>query len=237
MRRPLAVLLVVAAITATVAADSSVPSQQGAGTSDEQVRAVWRSLPGSKSGCSDFDYFPDGGIRNFHCHVLPRLGLAALQKLAGVPIFVAGPHTKEKLDFESAKSFGHYNPKFVRWLPALIPSLRDAAFRPIAQPIYDAQLKPLARTHYLVYRKLQKERAFLETEKARLKKEMASKAGATDTYERFYDWGGGDGNVSKTVVAWWIRRSIDGTDKEFYAVLEQLLKVHDPAILKSDEGK
>ncbi len=221
----------VVVMVATAFADSSVPLLQIDAAVDEKIRALWRGLPKSKNGCpDDFDYFPDGGMRNFYCHLLPRVAMATIEKWAGVPIYASGG-----FNLKSTKSFGHYNPQFVRWLPALIPALRDETFRAVAQPIYDRKIKPLARTHYRVYRKLQADPAFLEREKKRLLKEMASARGATDTYERFYDYGSsaGDGNVAKTAVAFWIRRSIDGTDADFFAALEQLMKIHDPTMLKN----
>ena len=45
--------------------------------------------------------------------------------------------------------------------------------------------------------------------------------------------GGWNGNVVKTAVAFWIRRSIDGTSEEFYKGLDKLLNTYDKDFLES----
>jgi len=58
-------------------------------------------------------------------------------------------------------------------------------------------------------------------------------AGFDYFYKHGFD-GGHNGNVVKTCIAFWIRRTIDGTANEFYKGLLKLLKTYDPGLLKAD---
>ena len=56
---------------------------------------------------------------------------------------------------------------------------------------------------------------------------------ADEGFSYFYEHdfaAGFDGNVVKSCTAFWIRRSIDGTDDEFYAGLETLIRTYDPEL-------
>jgi hypothetical protein len=134
--------------------------------------AAVKALPGSESGCTDHDYFPHGGLRNFYCHVKKQLTATAIAKLARLKVFVKGPHDKD-LDLTNAKSFGHYNPKFVRWLGAAIPGARSKAVRKVMQPLYNSTLKELARIFYVTGRKLRAHKRFLTKAKKRYLKRVA----------------------------------------------------------------
>jgi hypothetical protein len=48
------------------------------------------------------------------------------------------------------------------------------------------------------------------------------------------DGGGTDGNVVKTVVGFWLRRTIDGTADEFHANLARQLEPYDSAWLSAN---
>lgn len=219
------------------------------------VKDVWHGLPSSKSTCKEHDYFPDGGMRNFYCHVKAQVDYAKIQQLAGVSAFVKGPHTKEMLDLSNPTSFGHYNKDFVRWLSErLVPGGRSSRFREQTQSIYDRYVRPLARIFHVTYRKLGSNPAYLEREKTRYLKLIAANNLPAGYYEKYFYFmnpgffkkpeggfsyftgrgfdGGVNGNVVKTCVAFWIRRSIDGTDKEFFAGLQKLLRAYDPEFPK-----
>ena len=79
------------------------------------------------SRCTEFDYFPQGGIQSFWCHRPERITLAGIRALAGVDLFVKGPHGAD-LALTDASDFGHYHPDFVRWLVERAPpSARGSA--------------------------------------------------------------------------------------------------------------
>ncbi len=216
------------------AAASSEAASGAASGAVGRARQLWLALPESKERCGEFDYFPEGGMRNFYCHLLSQTGWAELQKIAGMPIFLKGPHSKARLDLKSRKSFGYYNPELVRWLGAtFIPAAGDEKFRALTQPIYDKYVRPLARTFYASHEKLRADGAFLEQEKRALLAAVAKGRVDEMPYEKYYNYTGGeyDGNVSKTAVAFWIRRSIDGTDGDFFSDLTRLLGAYDARFL------
>jgi len=234
------------------------PSDVGSEHEPEPTaRDIWGLLGSSSNRCPElFDYHPDGGMRIFACHMASWMSLEALQKAAGVPIFLSGPHAAGKLELSSTSSFGHYNPAFVGWASqALIPGARDSAFRERTQAEYVAIVRPLARTHYQVWQKLHAP-ANADCVAAELDQYRAVMAGAkTDSwgehYERWYHFmepgfcgsrtslddlsgaGGHNGNVVKTVVGFWLRRSLDGTAQAWHDALVRLLQAYDGRWLAS----
>lgn len=221
---------------ARAGADTSASLPAGASAAAvERARQLWLALPKTKERCGEFDYFPEGGMRNFYCHLLSRISWSELQQLAPMPVFLKGPHTKERLNLKSRTAFGYYNPEFVRWLgAAFLPAASDESFRAATQPIYDRYVRPLARVFFAAHRKLHADPEFLEREKRALLAAIAKHRVEEMPYEKYYDYTGGeyDGNVSKTAVAFWIRRSIDGTDGEMFADLTRLLSVYDPSFVR-----
>ncbi len=224
---------------------------------DAAVRAAWKGIGSSESRCGDFDYFPGGGMRNFYCHAVNFIDYGRFADLVGVPVFLSGPHSREALALDSRFSFGTYNPEFVSRLgDLLVPGDRDSAFRAATQGVYDVSIRPLARIFFITYRKLLDNPAFLVQEKNDYIIALKKKTLEPYYYEKYFSFvdceypyhgknhsefegpgfnGTCDGNVVKTCVAFWIRRSIDGTDDEFYAGLEKLLRIYDGNFLKSFE--
>jgi hypothetical protein len=238
--------------------DAAIPVPRGVDPrADAEARRLWRELPKTRDACGEFDYFPEGGMRNFHCHLRTKISWAALQALAGVPVFLSGPHTQRHLELSSRTSFGHYNPEFVRWLGAsFIPAASDPTFRAATQRVYDRYVRPLARASYVSHQKLHGNRAYLKSEASGLLRQLATGRSDASPYEKYFffmnpkfldhadqtSWlmdhgmdGGWDGNVVNTCVAFWIRRSIDGTDGEFFAALERLLATYDARFLASPQ--
>lgn len=221
-----------------------------------KLTAAVKALPGSKASqsCSSYDYFPGGGLRSFYCHVRDNLDIAKIAKLAGMKIFLKGPHMRGALTLDAKKAFAHYNPRFVRWLAAAIPGASSSKVRKALQPAYDKAIKPLARVFWVSGRKLFAHPGFLNKEKKRYLGLVA--AGKTSGYyepffffmnprfikttrrsfnafyKRGFD-GGVSGNVTKTCVAFWIRRSIDGTARAFFDGLTELLRTYDKRFLRA----
>lgn len=201
---------------------------------------VWKALPGKNTCPAVYDYFPDGGFVIFMCHARTGMSWSALQEHAPVAPFLSGPHTASALDLENNARFGHYDPAFVRWLGDFaIPT--DAATVKALQPIYDANIRPLARTTWQSRQKLEGDPACRDAERKRYAAAM-DQGRAHGYVERWYDflaWEGcapaqgdvGDGNVVKTGVGWWLRREMDGTADAWAAHLERLLRTFDAAWL------
>jgi len=208
---------------------------------------VWRHLDRTTNTCAEhYDYHPQGGMLIFWCHVRPHVDLVEVELLAGVPIWLTGPHSPETGLVWVPGTFGRYNPAFVRWLVGhAIPG--DDDFRDETQDHYDRFVRPLARTHHAVLAKLRAHPGCASREELEYTKVIA--AGASDTsggwgphYERWYDFldpgfcgakdkrvaeGDYNGNVVKTAVGFWLRRSMDGTDREWERGLIKLLDAYD----------
>lgn len=253
----LAALILPALMGCLFAGRASGKGAQVSSELDAAVRAAWKGIGSSESRCGEFDYFPGGGMRNYYCHLLNYMEYKRFVQLVGVPVYANGPqpHSSGGLVLDSRFSFGRYNPEFVARLGNIcIPGERDSAFHAATQGIYDEFVRPLARVFFVTYRKLMDNPAFLVQEKNEYLLAIRNRTLEPYYYEKYFDFlsceypyygknrsdfkGPGfegicDGNVVKTCVAFWIRRSIDGTDDEFYSGLERLLKVYDGAFLNS----
>ena len=232
-------------------------------TMNPVVQSLWTGLPQSKSQCTEYDYFPEGGMRNFWCHLSGDLSLSVLAEMTGQSVFESGPHTT-LLQLNDSQSFGHYNPKFVVKLTELvIPSATDTSFIAGTQSVYDSHIRPLARIHYVTFQKLKQNPECAQKELA-LYQRAIGKGATTEVnsaigsyqvgyYERWFYFmnskfcsvpnpdslfddgfdGGHDGNVVKTATGFWLRRSMDGTQRHFADALELLLQRYDAAWLKA----
>src|SRR5262249_28365307 len=143
--------------------------------------------------------------------------ISQVAELAGVPIWAGGPHTRQiGLDLANQREFGHYNPDFVRKIPGFaIPGAKDPKFRELTRPTYDRILRERARIAYIVHKKLVTDRVAADAEQQAYEANMKSEAPDPRFYERWYDFvETTDGNVAKTIVAWWLRRRMDGTETQ-----------------------
>jgi hypothetical protein len=208
-----------------------------------------------RTACPDFDYFPRGGLRSFWCHRPTTLTLASLRALAGVDVFASGPHKATELTLDARSAFGHYNPAFVRWLvDNFAPTPRDPRMDKHTQLAYETSVRPLAEVFFLTLAKLRRDPACFEREKAAYAGAIAKKTLPKDYYERWFYFmnpffcsrksaandfvfysdngfdGGVDGNVTKTVIGFWLRRSMDGTLDGFAEGLQKLIAAYDPAL-------
>lgn len=205
----------------------------------KEIKHIWQSLSQTSNHCPELlDSFPNGGIRMFYCHVKEFLNYEKIQKLAGVPVFLQGPHHDKELQLEASDHFGYYNPDFVKWLTHfLIPALEDKAFRETTQDIYDQFIEPLAQTYYVVHENLVKHPDFLKKEQDAYLEALKSRNLAKDYYEKYFNFSnlykkGFEGHQVKTSVAFWIRRFIDGTEKEFFTGLTTLMTVYGSELVK-----
>jgi hypothetical protein len=239
-----------------------VPSGSASGWEifeDMPARALFEVTLGRwspTSRCEFYDYFPQGGIQSFWCHRPEDLDIGSIRKLAGVDIFVAGPHKSDSLAFGVPNDFGRYNPAFVRWLvDSASPAGRDTAARRATQAAYEASLRPLAEIFWKVHEKATNDPVCFERERRQYEALLRARVLPRDHHERwfffmnpffcsvnspggnfFYDNAfdaGVNGNVTKTVVGFWIRRSIDGTRGTFVEGLKKLLASYQPSLLAS----
>lgn len=229
-------------------------------TKESPLEAYLRDAT-KKTSCSSFDYHPSGGLQSLWCHKPARATVEALAQLAGVDIFKSGPHSKTDLALDSRFEFGHYNPEFVKWLlEKAPPSPRDSAVQKATQPYYDKHLEPLAKIFWVTLQKAKSEPECFEREKKAYSDLIAKKKLPEGYYERWFYWmnpkfcakaktglganhgfdyfssngfdGGVDGNVTKTVIGFWLRRSMDGTMDAFAEGLKKLITSYEPALLE-----
>lgn len=214
----------------------------------------------SGTACGSYDYHPHGGIQSLWCHKPPRLTVEGMAQLSRVDIFRSGPHARTNLVLNAPQDFGHYNPEFVKWLvDKAPPSGRDSAARKLTQPYYDKHLAPLAEVFWRTLRKAKDEPACFEREKKAYADLIAKKKLPASYYERWFYWmnpkycaraavglgpnhgfdyflkngfdGGVDGNVTKTVIGFWLRRSMDGTMDSFAEGLTKLVAAYQPSLM------
>lgn len=198
------------------------------------LRDIWASLDNTTNQCPElYDYFPNGGMRIFYCHVKNRMNYAQLRELAGIPIYLKGPHTDYRLNLNARFEFGYYNPEFVSWLiKNALPAAQDPEFRRLTQTIYEQNIRLTAQTYYIVYKDLQANPDYLQAELAKYEK-LIQKRTLPEFYgEEYYYFSGlyekgYDGNVAQRAVLFWLRRFMDGTAKTFFAGLEQLINLYD----------
>lgn len=151
-------------------------------TLDTKMQSFWYSLPASETSCDSFDYFPDGGIRSFWCHI-SGVNLMTLEQLTGEKVYISGPHQKG-FEFQNTNDFGHYNPKFIdNMIELSIPGPDDLAFVRSTQLVYDKYVQKLARIHYVTYAKLDKNKACAQKELSLYKKEISAAVKSKNTME------------------------------------------------------
>jgi len=245
------ILLVSAVVTALVVLPARTEDTRGSVGS--LVRNVWTGLGTFPNTCpGEFDYFPGGGMRIFACHVFAACPYETLVRLAGGRVFLSGPHTATHLVLDSDTEFGHYDPAFVRFAREnFIPGAKDETFRKQTQGIYDSYVKERAMLFDATYRKAAADPTCWANEVERYRGLLEAGQLPKWDYERyfffmnddfcshanvgmdyFYDHGfdaGYDGNVVKTCVAFWIRRTLDGTADEFYKGLQELRRTYEGA--------
>jgi hypothetical protein len=212
----------------------------------ESIINSWDRTPKRIEACAGYDYGKEGGLRALWCH-MKKPALTELAEKAGTPIFLSGPHSKEAFNFQSRKSFGHYNPKLVTWLETQVPK-RGSALQLATQASYDARYKLLGRIAGKTLAKITAEPKCFEKEKARYATYMRSNVATEGFYfmnpsfctfvgtaqqreaqlQRDGFDGGVDGNVVKTVFAFWMRRSMDGSFDPFASVVRGMLAAYDP---------
>ena len=213
---------------------------------EQLVRTAWTGLPATPNACpAAFDYFPGGGMQIFACHLFSIVPYGRLHELAGMPVFLSGPHTRDALVLDSSTAFGHYNPTFVRWaVDNLVPGAEDVAFRDQTRHVYQSTMAERAFLFDATWHKAQTNPECWRGEVERYRRLVDAGQLQPYDYERwfyfmnpsfcanpdggfeaFVDHGfdaGYDGNVVKSCVGFWVRRSIDGTAEQWHGGLRKL---------------
>ncbi|MDM8545474.1 DUF1311 domain-containing protein [Candidatus Venteria ishoeyi] len=197
-------------------------------------REIWASLDKTQNNCPDeYDYYPNGGMRIFYCHIKNFMDYKQLQQLSNIPIFLRGPHSNTQLNLHARYNFGYYNPEFVTWLVEhAIPGEKDQTFRSLTQTMYAQFVSIPARIYYMVYQELQSKPAFHIAQQQKYEDLIVNQTLPQYYRDEYYEFAGleqagYDGNIVSGAVLFWLRRGIDGTAAQFYQGLEKLIKTYD----------
>ncbi len=209
----------------------------------EIIKSAWNSLGEVKlDECNTT--LGKQGIRSLYCNVKRFIDYKRLKELSGLPVFIKGPHSNYSLNFQS-QDFGYYNKDFVLWLREnFIPAVQDKEFKDQSQELYNINLKNTARVFYVTHEVLTANPTVFQQEKTFYLQLIMNRT-LPDSYieQRF-------GNLSNylqdlgykaqdtypyttnSAFGFWMRRSIDGTEEEFFRLLEELMNTYDAQFLK-----
>jgi hypothetical protein len=216
----------------------------------EASATIFATTGAPAGGASDVS-----GVRRLYCIAARVVPAPVIERLAGMPVFLSGPHRDGQLDL-GAIEFGRYNPAFVRWAAEyLLPGAGDASFRLATQSLYDRQARDLVRTYAAANRYFDRHpnelqriakdyQAAIDAAAAprpasappavrpvqRLSAALVPVAECLTTVgsgptRRTKD--GVDVPTAGAAAAFWVRREIDGTRDEFRAALAKLLDTYD----------
>jgi hypothetical protein len=200
-------------------------------------RKVLSNLDKTQNTSTDYDYWPEGGIRIAYYHVATYASYETIVRLSPVPVFLSGPHGARKLDLGARFTFGHYNPEFIRWCYCnLSETLKHDRFVAETTELFQSNLGKTAMTYWAAYNVLNKHPEELEALLQDYKTRMASRnlpegyyynIASEEAEGRFvllkeldtsYDL-----NVGAPAVYFWLRRHMDGTHRQVFSILELLL--------------
>lgn len=206
----------------------------------DKLRQVLANLDKTVNTGSGFDYWPNGGIRIAYYHLATFISYQAISNLSPYPVFVSGPHGTVNLNLNSSQTFGHYNPKFIRWFQDHLIEVLDKSFVQLTRDSFQTYLGNTTKTYWATYTILNQHpeefNALLQDYEQRL-----TKRSVPDSYYYNIAWQENsdrynslselsatyDMNVVAPAVYFWLRRHIDGTDEQVFAMLEHLLSTYE----------
>jgi hypothetical protein len=185
-------------------------------------------------------YIPESGIRGRYEQYKKYLNISILESVVGEKVFLSGPHSAA-LNYKSPDQFGRYNPLFIKKLGENLQYLfKNKAFVKNAQAHYDSKLKQYLRVYYLSHEVSANNKevmdGYLDAIAYPEKHDYMNgriKGPSFYLQEYFRDFAestekdGYDVYEAFTCPAFWVRRSLDGTEDEFYELLKLTLKTFD----------
>jgi hypothetical protein len=200
-----------------------------------KLRAGMQNLGSTTFHGYGHDYWPHGGLRSLYDHLLTFASFSQLARVFGRPVFLSGPHRETELDLNNHHDFGHYNPEFIDWLGSNVRFfLRQSKLVAATTKQFDTYLAGLATLMYETYQVLAANPSIKKM--LRDHYENAIKSGnARPQYYWSLSWATVDlryptdvralmnvlaqrydSNVVSTIIYFWLRREIDGTDKPYF---------------------
>lgn len=96
----------------------------------------------------EYDYWPDGGIRNIGLHLASLISLNDLEAMLPCPLYISGPHRNGEWDLYN-ENYGHYNPQAIQYLADLAKKVvGDKKFVAASKPLVDKYL--YRQMHYMM---------------------------------------------------------------------------------------
>ena len=192
-------------------------------------------------------WLPNRGIRGRYELAKKYLSVRFMEEIIGEKVFLKGPHAEE-IDFKS-EEFGYYNPKFLKKLYDNLKSLySNKEFIESTQALYDSRLKQYLRTFYLSYEiAVNNEEIISGYKKAIIDPSQGSYMNwisgpsyyLQESFAGFaqsIEGKGYDIYEGFTCPGFWIRRSIDGTEKQFYELLVLTISYYDQEFLNEHKN-
>lgn len=180
-------------------------------------------------------WLPELGIRGKYYANQKILSILKVVSVVGEPLFVSGPHD-ENMDYTSPDDFGHYNPVFIERVKVLLEkALKDKSFKKKAQALYESTFKNYARCYWSSYQRVIKDKdiknEYLKGYRNLIKEGVAD-AGfqiqqSFNDLANEYEAKGLDWYEFTVTATFWLRRSIDGTEDEFYDLLSLVMSKFD----------
>lgn len=205
-----------------------------------------QAIPTSKSTCGNpgrsiYPGFFDASGRTLYCFLSSVANFKKLAEVSGASVFSSGPHS-DFLNFDSKKSFGHYNPQFLNWVSQkAVPVLVSPKFRAANQKIFDDYFKKTALEFYkgLIFAK-SKHQAFskmVAVYQTQLNSPSGVTAGSYMLFREILLDAGDPLMTSDESIGFWVRRSLDGSFKSMSGILLLILDAYAPREVQKMEDK
>ncbi|MBX2874301.1 MAG: hypothetical protein KTR30_19430 [Saprospiraceae bacterium] len=196
-----------------------------------EVVTLWKLL--------SYDYQPnrdsDGtwleeGFRSKYAMAKKYVAPDILEATYGVPVFLKGPH-KGEMNFNSNTAFGYYNPAFISKVKADVKIvLANPFFKSLIKEAYLNYFENMALTYKDAYLYLNENPKKLKRMSGSYLHQVKQKGGTADgsmqeIFREYADSATGDASWYEAVTApsFWVRRSIDGTSKEIFELLNMII--------------
>lgn len=186
----------------------------------------------------EYDYWPDGNIRNVGGHLASLISLQELQQLLPCPLYLSGPHHNNEWNLYS-DDFGYYNPEAIQYLSNLAKKVvSDKKFVAISKPLVDKYLYRQMVCMMVLHDVLYDNNVFDPDYRDYIFTDIIENHG----YSEEASWylsniyieeanNDGDylfGSFNYEFLYWWARRWKDGTIDKFYEGLSTIFKAYHP---------
>lgn len=182
------------------------------------------------------DTWLDVGFLSKYAMAKKYATLEIVEAVFGEKIFLSGPHGND-MDFNSTKSFGHYNPAFISNLQRTVETaLANPTFKQAMKTLYHQELKDMAQVHFDGYIYITQNAQYMHLMQEKYIAEM-NKSGGMDINQftnNFRDFALYEEQKKLDVYegfnasTFWLRRMMDGTIEPIITLHIMVMKALDP---------